>query len=368
MGWSVGSDFIDGYMIRQNIQTDEDLSFKVYENCEILADNNSTDSGTYNIFNSSPIGQTFKSYFEDFNAIGINMRSTFANEEDQITVRIRRDNLDGEILKEASLDIVGTQYNSWYLFKFGENTCEASCGNQIIDEGEECDTDFLNGKICQDFEGYYGGTLSCNACKLNFESCIDMRGDLKFYCESMGLQNESSDCTGLNQVYKTEYISGTYDFDNSCIVDISNCKTTIETQTIPDLSNETKICGNGVKESGEECDINDFTNITCLDFNFEKGELQCSNNCNIVADNCYNNEEPDQNTIIIDENNLDTPIVDKNTLIDLNQEEELDNNTNLINEPKENSQINFPIIEIIAILIIFGIIGLGIFYYNKNLK
>ena len=111
----------------------------------------------------------------------------------------------------------------------------------------------------------------------------------------------------------------------------------------------------------------DFTNITCLDFNFEKGELQC-NNCIISSNNCYNEGEIDQNVPLIDENNIDTPIIDENIPIDLNKEEELDINDFDNNDLEvNNNEEYFPVLESLIVLIILGIIGAGIFYYKKKM-
>lgn len=45
------------------------------------------------------------------------------------------------------------------------------CGNNIKEEGEDCDTNDLNNKTCQNF-GYIQGTLSCYpSCDFNFNNC-----------------------------------------------------------------------------------------------------------------------------------------------------------------------------------------------------
>jgi hypothetical protein len=49
----------------------------------------------------------------------------------------------------------------------------ASCGNGIIDPGEQCDGNNLNGFNCQSF-GYSGGTLACDpqTCTYNTQNCF----------------------------------------------------------------------------------------------------------------------------------------------------------------------------------------------------
>lgn len=49
------------------------------------------------------------------------------------------------------------------------------------------------------------------------------------------------------------------------------------------------VCGNGVKEGpGEECDGQDFAGFDCGTFNFEFGDLVCTDNCTIDASGCFN--------------------------------------------------------------------------------
>ena len=47
-------------------------------------------------------------------------------------------------------------------------------------------------------------------------------------------------------------------------------------------------CGNGIKEWGEECDGNDFGNLTCQSYGYNSGTLKCSEKCTIITSGCYN--------------------------------------------------------------------------------
>lgn len=109
-------------------------------------------------------------------------------------------------------------------------TCPNNCGNGVIDSNEECDGTDLGGFTCEDFDLTGGaGGLSCNV-----------------------------DCT-LN----TSSCSGT------------SCN------------------NNGIQETGEECDRDDFSskpgnmNYTCMDFDdYTGGDLSCTSNCRINRDGC----------------------------------------------------------------------------------
>ena len=60
-----------------------------------------------------------------------------------------------------------------------------------------------------------------------------------------------------------------------------------ESKTIT-FSFELPPCGNGKKEWGEECDGNDFGDLTCSSYGYNSGSLSCSSECTIITDGCYN--------------------------------------------------------------------------------
>ncbi len=72
-------------------------------------------------------------------------------------------------LSDLSWVVVGTKMGPGNFFF--EYTGEAFCGNNAVDEGEQCDRDDLNGDTCSDI-GYGGGTLYCGGnCRWNTRVC-----------------------------------------------------------------------------------------------------------------------------------------------------------------------------------------------------
>ncbi len=53
------------------------------------------------------------------------------------------------------------------------------------------------------------------------------------------------------------------------------------------------LCGDGLINSGEECDGGNLNGKTCLDYGFDSGSLSCSATCTIITTACVDDEEPD---------------------------------------------------------------------------
>ena len=53
------------------------------------------------------------------------------------------------------------------------------------------------------------------------------------------------------------------------------------------LSNTAAVCGNNIKESGEDCDGGDFGGASCSSKKYDGGWLRCNSDCTINTGNCY---------------------------------------------------------------------------------
>lgn len=136
-------------------------------------------------------------------------------------------------------------YGDWA--EFGNNNdgidfqiaAAPSCGNNVVEAGEECDGTDLDGQTCES-RGYDAGTLSCNSCNFDESGCYD------YVCGNdttePGEICDGSDLTGLDCTDFDDFDGGTLQCSGLCnAFDTSLCIQNPE-------------CGNNVLESGEQCD------------------------------------------------------------------------------------------------------------------
>ncbi|MBN2723718.1 MAG: scavenger receptor cysteine-rich domain-containing protein [Deltaproteobacteria bacterium] len=172
--------------------------------------------------------------------------------------------------------------------KCGDGSCEApetnancpadchevveNCGNNVIDDGEECDGDNLNNETCET-QDMVSGTLKCDpvTCKLDTSEC-----EQGIYCGNNVTDQESEDCDGTDLSGQTCLSLG---YSGGILRCLSDCTWDTEHCTSPD-------CGNLTIEEGEECDSDDLNSETCETQGFSGGDLKCSATCQLDTSDC----------------------------------------------------------------------------------
>lgn len=147
------------------------------------------------------------------------------------------------------------------------------CGDAIIDPGEQCD---IEGPVfglideCTDFTGFTGGLLKCSdECFLDTSKCEKPPScgngvlDPGEQCDKNGpVLGEINDCKDYS-----EFSGGIIKCTNVCQLDTSGCTPAAK-------------CGNGVIDVGEECDGDDLGPVSenCADYHpalFTYGKIRC---------------------------------------------------------------------------------------------
>ncbi|MBU1238101.1 hypothetical protein KKF84_15305, partial [Myxococcota bacterium] len=151
----------------------------------------------------------------------------------------------------------------------GNNTC----GDSVLDLGEECDTTNFGQESCFS-RGYYGGTLACDSCEIREDGCTPFGR-----CGDSVIQTENESCDGANIPLTTcESLGyegeGTVSCGENCRFDISQCQGAEQ-------------CGDGVVTAPEECDLFDFQGESCESLGFLGGVLSCGSDCRRDESRCY---------------------------------------------------------------------------------
>lgn len=152
------------------------------------------------------------------------------------------------------------------------------CGNGIIEDGEQCE---LGQSIlsCSDL-GFVSGETICNNCKIDTSSCeVDNIENLEDVCGD-GLLYPGEQCDGLN--LNIDECSGLSSQFSLGYITCSNC----ELNTNDCLLEPN--CGNGLLEKGEECE-NSLFDLECNQFGgFSSGDTMCDSSCVINTNDCSN--------------------------------------------------------------------------------
>ncbi|MEE8409459.1 MAG: hypothetical protein V3T05_07635, partial [Myxococcota bacterium] len=151
-----------------------------------------------------------------------------------------------------------------------------TCGDGAINQpSEACDGSDLGGVACADV-GFQFGQLICAAdctfntllCRGSSATCDDGVIEGPEECDGTDLNGETCDSLGWNP-------GGTLVCDGTtCLFATSGC------------TGAGPVCGNDAIEAGEECDGTDLDGMTCQDFGFNGGTLNCSPLCSFAFFGC----------------------------------------------------------------------------------
>ena len=132
------------------------------------------------------------------------------------------------------------------------------CGNNIKDEGEDCDTQYSVG-LCSQFGDFNKGEVYCSStCTFNLSNCVkEVEPDP--VCGN-GIREVGEECD-----------DGNMDNTDMCT---NNCTV--------------RKCGDGILAQDEECDGSLFSISSCSSFNpnYDTGSLKCSSACKIDTSEC----------------------------------------------------------------------------------
>ncbi len=188
-----------------------------------------------------------------------------------------------------------------------------SCGDGVLDPGEECDTGLFLFESCADY-GFYTqtGELSCTAgCTLAAGVCTGFCGDDDVQVSS-GEECEGSDLNG-NSCVSLGYSGGVLACQADCTFDNSGCISScgngiIDTGETCDDGNRNDddgcsqlcateegyecagspstcvtVCGDGLAAGEEACDGVDLRGQTCAGQGYWTGTLSCTDSCTIAS-------------------------------------------------------------------------------------
>jgi hypothetical protein len=228
----------------------------------------------------------------------------------------------------------GVTFQTPILLDVSELPPPVVCGNGVQEGIEECDLTDLNSQTCLT-QGFDSGSLSCTgSCTFDTSSCttvtpctfstavwdvttategdtvgITVTGIGDCNAEAVSYVVWEDDVTGddpvitepINSVFFGTTTTGSwtaeYQVDASgnpeyyfVATMMTNPGETIQSTNQLDVSELPPpiVCGDGVAEGTEECDLTDFAGETCVTQGFDSGSLSCTGSCTIDTGACSN--------------------------------------------------------------------------------
>lgn len=192
------------------------------------------------------------------------------------------ENCDGENLDGhdcGGLGFRGGQLSCSSLCTFDTASCiPLTCGNDTLDDGEDCDGDDLGGQDCESL-GHGSGALACSP-----RCTFDLSGCMTAVCGN-GQPEDGEECDDGNDQQG--------DGCHLCVVETGWSCTGSPSQCIP-------ICGDGLVVGAELCDSENLNGMTCAVVGCPRGTALplCSDDCmSFLAEPCLSGNDEDEDGI-----------------------------------------------------------------------
>ncbi len=167
---------------------------------------------------------------------------------------------------------------------------DSVCGDDVATGAEECDGQDLAGQACSDV-GFGSGVLVCDAsCHLVTDACFTCGDGLLSLAEECdGTEFRGATCMSLG------YGGGSLSCSSGCqVIEDGGCA------PLPS-------CGDGARNSGEQCDAGDLGGASCITQGFDMGPISCTASCTLDVSQCSHSDADcghQGDLCLFDKNNL----------------------------------------------------------------